>query len=60
MKKIYLTPAIRIQAIDIQDVLDNSIPIFDAKNPKTDATVTIDDGSQVLGNGASIWDIEEE
>jgi hypothetical protein len=60
MKKIYLTPAIRIQAIDTQDILDNSIPIFDANNPKTDPNVTITDGSEVLGNGTSIWDIEEE
>lgn len=61
MKKIYLTPAIRIQAIDSEDVMANSmegaIPTFD--NPATKDT-DLGTTDPILTNGASIWDIEEE
>ena len=59
MKKIYLTPAIRIQAIDTEDILDNSVggvPVFDDKNPSSDASILITDGTEVLGNKTSVWD----
>ncbi|MBP5385836.1 MAG: hypothetical protein J6Y97_00455 [Prevotella sp.] len=61
MKKIYLTPVIRIQAIDSEDVMANSmegaIPTFD--NPVTKDT-ELGTTDPILTNGASIWDIEED
>lgn len=64
MKKNYLTPAIRIQAIDSDEFMDNSvqgigIPILDNNNPDTPDGVVITTGTEVLGNGTSIWDEEE-
>ena len=61
MKKYYLTPDIRIQAIDAGDFMETvSIPIFDNNNTQTPEGVEITTGSEVLGNGTSIWDMEEE
>ncbi len=60
MKKFYLTPAIRIQAIDAGDFMETvSIPIFDNNNPETPEGIEITDGTEVLGNGSSVWDEEE-
>ena len=59
MKKYYLTPDIRIQAIDAGDFME-TISIYDSNNPKTPADVEITTGTEILGNGTSIWDIEEE
>ena len=60
MKKNYLTPAIRIQAIDAGEIMEQvSIPIFDNKNTQTPEGVEITTGTEVLGNGTSIWDEEE-
>ncbi len=59
MKKIYQTPDIRIQLIDSEDnILDTSLPLFDEANPKTIETETIENSSEVLGNGNSVWDQE--
>lgn len=61
MKKYYLTPDIRIQAIDAGDFMETvSIPIYDNNNPKTPEGIEITTGTEVLGNGTSIWDMEEE
>lgn len=54
MKRFYMTPEIRLQSIDAEDFMDNSLPIFN--DP-----VTVDDGvieksEEVLGNSASVWD----
>ena len=59
MKKNYLTPDIRIQAIDASDFMDVSIPILDDKSEQG-GDLLIDDGTKVLSNGSSVWDIEEE
>ena len=37
MKKSYLIPQIRIQAIDTDDIMEGSIPIFNGENPQTEA-----------------------
>ncbi len=59
MKKFYLTPDIRIQAIDAGDFME-TISIYYKDDPKTPEGVEITTGTEVLGNGTSIWDIEEE
>lgn len=60
MKKTYLTPVIRIQSIDSEEVLEASLPIFDDNNPATVKDDVITDGTEVLGNESSVWDTEEE
>ena len=53
MKKVYTTPAIRIQLIDTEDIMDSiSIPVIDTG--KDDDIIT--ESSEVLSNGASVWD----
>ena len=60
MKKYYLTPDIRIQAIDAGDFMETvSIPILDNKS-EPGGDILIEQGTDVLGNGSSVWDIEEE
>ncbi|MBR5686645.1 MAG: hypothetical protein IKX36_01650 [Prevotella sp.] len=59
MKKSYLIPQIRIQAIDTDDIMEGSIPIFNGENPQTEESDVITDKSEVLGNGNSVWDVEE-
>ncbi len=57
MKKIYLTPSIKVQPIESEDILDESLPIFNEANPQTDETEDIiKPGDEILGNGNSIWE----
>ena len=57
MKRLYLIPQIRIQAIDTEDIMDSgSLPIFNEENQETDV---ITDKSEILGNSNSVWDEEE-
>ena len=58
MKKTYLTPEIRIQPIDSEDFLDESLPVFDNVNPDTPEGESITDPKDILGNSNSIWDQE--
>ncbi len=61
MKRIYLIPQIRIQAIDTEDIMEGSLPIFNGDNPRTDAeNDVITNKSEILGNSNSVWDEEEE
>ena len=55
MKKIYLTPDIRIQSIETEDILDASIPLYDDADHKD---VLIESGDEVLGNSISVWEAE--
>ena len=56
MKRFYTTPAIRLQAIDAEDFLDNSLPIFNEDNPSTVESDVIKGSEEVLGNSHSVWD----
>ena len=56
MKRFYITPEIRLQSIDAEDFLDESLPIFNEDNEKTVPTDLIESSDEVLGNGASVWD----
>ena len=56
MKRSYTTPAIRLQAIDAEDFLDNSLPIFNEDNPTTVESDVIKSSDEVLGNSHSVWD----
>ena len=56
MKRSYTTPAIRLQAIDAEEFLDNSLPIFNEDNPSTVESDVIKDSEEVLGNSHSVWD----
>ena len=57
MKRIYLIPQIRIQAIDTEDIMEGSLPIFNGDNAENDV---ITNKSEILGNSNSVWDEEEE
>lgn len=60
MKRSYLIPQIRIQSIDTEDIMEGSLPIFNEDNPQTDAANdVITDKSEILGNGNSVWDVED-
>ena len=60
MKRSYLIPQIRIQSIDTEDIMEGSLPIFNEDNPRTDAANdVITDKSEILGNGNSVWDVED-
>ena len=63
MKRNYLTPMIRIQAIETEDgILEmslQSLPVFDENNPNTSDGSQIGNGSEILGNQHSVWDEEE-
>ena len=55
MKKVYTTPGIRIQLIDTEDIMESiSIAVFD--NGQDDELIK--ESSEVLSNGASVWDEE--
>jgi hypothetical protein len=56
MKRSYTTPAIRLQAIDAEDFLDNSLPIFNEDNASTVESDVIGKSEEVLGNSHSVWD----
>ncbi len=59
MKKSYLIPDIRIQAIDTEDLMEEqplSLPIFNGTNPDYPETETITSGEEILGNKSSVWD----
>ena len=56
MKRSYTTPAIRLQAIDAEDFLDNSLPIFNEDNARTEESDVIGKSEEVLGNSNSVWD----
>lgn len=58
MKKSYVIPDIRIQSIDTEDIMENSLPLFNGQNPNTDETDIITSGSEILGNSGSVWDEE--
>ena len=59
MKRIYLIPTIRIQAVDAEDdVLEMSLPVFDEKNPNTEQSSEISNGAEILVNQHSVWDEE--
>jgi hypothetical protein len=63
MKRTYLFPDIRIQSIDEEDgILEASValPVFDENNPNTVPDDLINSGKEVLGNGSSVWDYDEE
>lgn len=63
MKRKYLTPMIRIQAIETEDgIMEMSLqtlPVFDENNPSTVEGSQINNGSEILGNQHSVWDEEE-
>ena len=60
MKRSYLIPQIRIQSIDTEDIMEGSLPIFNEDNPQTDAANdVITDKSEILGNGNSVWEVED-
>ncbi len=52
MKKVYTTPAIRIQLIDTEDIMEISIAVIDSVQDEE----IIKESSEVLSNGASVWD----
>ena len=59
MKKTYMTPELRIQSIDSEDILDASVgglPIYDENNPKTVADDVFTKDDEVLGNRTTVWD----
>ena len=57
MKKIYQTPYIKVQPIESEDILDESLPIFNEDNKLTDETEdVIKSGDEILGNGNSVWE----
>ncbi len=56
MKKTYLIPEIRIQSIDTEDIMENSLPIFNGDNTKTEESDVITEKSEILGNSSSVWD----
>lgn len=56
MKRSYKTPTIRLQAIDAEDFLDNSLPIFNEDNAATVESDVIKSSDEVLGNSHSVWD----
>ena len=57
MKKIYQTPYIKVQSIESEDILDESLPIFNENNSQTDETEdVIKSGDEILGNGNSVWE----
>jgi len=59
MKRIYLIPTIRVQAVDAEDdVLEMSLPVFDEKNPYTEQSSEISNGAEILVNQRSVWDEE--
>ena len=59
MKRIYLIPTIRVQAVDAEDdVLEMSLPVFDEKNPYTEQSSEIGNGAEILVNQRSVWDEE--
>lgn len=54
-----MTPELRIQSIDSEDILDASVgglPIYDENNPKTVADDVFTKDDEVLGNRTSVWD----
>ena len=63
MKNKYVTPMIRIQAIETEDgILEMSLPslpVYDENNPNTVEGSQIGNGSEILGNQHSVWDEEE-
>lgn len=59
MKRIYLIPTIRVQAVDAEDdILEMSLPVFDENNPNTEPSSEISNGSEILVNRRSVWDEE--
>lgn len=59
MKKFYLAPKIRIQAIETEDnIMEMSLYVFDENNPNTNEDSQITNGSEILGNKHSIWEDE--
>jgi len=56
MKKTYMIPELRIQDIDSEDIMDASLPIFDANNPATNPEIVVEPGDEVLGNRSTVWD----
>lgn len=55
MKKVYTTPAIRIQLIDTEDIMESiSIAVIDSNQDDE----IIKESSEILSNGASVWDEE--
>ena len=63
MKRKYVTPMIRIQAIETEDgIMEMSLsglPVYDENNPNTVEGSQIGNGSDILGNQHSVWDEEE-
>lgn len=63
MKNKYVTPMIRIQAIETEDGIMEmslpSLPVYDENNPNTVEGSQIGSGSEILGNQHSVWDEEE-
>ena len=63
MKRKYVTPMIRIQAIETEDgIMEmslSSLPVYDENNPNTVDGSQIGNGSDILGNQHSVWDEEE-
>ena len=61
MKRKYVTPMIRLQAIETEDgIMEMSLPVFDENNPNTVDDSQIGNGSEILGNQHSVWEEEEE
>ena len=52
MKKVYLSPAIRIQAIDAEDIMEVSLPVIDTGKEED----IISESSEILSNGSTVWD----
>lgn len=57
MKRNYQTPDIRIQSVDVEDFLDESLPVFETTSDKEDDIIT--KSEEVLGN-RSVWDDSED
>ena len=56
MKRIYMTPEIRLQSVDAEDIMETtSLPVFEDKTA-SDGDYIITNGSEVLGNSNSVWE----
>ncbi len=53
MNKVYVTPAIRIQSIEAEDIME-PVSLIVIDSGKDEEIIT--ESSEVLSNGGSVWD----